>query len=174
MTNTKLVRAGGALALATTLGCAGIWSHRPSTVRLRNMPDGYAVTDNGRPATVDENYSVTSVASSTRTTVTLATTSLGPTLLLDRTIAHDLVITANGRTDRMHIDRGDISGWWVWLDLTVGFGVGAIIDAVSGAWRSAVDGWYDGAGLAPPPAPVAVVAPVFPAAAPVAIAVPPT
>jgi hypothetical protein len=157
MKTTNAPRATALLALAMTLGCAGMLSKTPTTIRLVNMPPDYTVTDNGAPAEIDQNYTTHGLFF--QGSYTYSTTVWhGPTVLLDRRIAHDIVIAANGLRRLLHIDRGSIGAGWVWLDLTLGFGVGAIIDGVSGAWRGAQHMGFDGSTL-PAPAAVAVAPP---------------
>jgi hypothetical protein len=172
----KTINSLRAVALITvTAGCAGMFNKTPTTVRLVNMPPDYTVTDNGAPAEYHANYQSQAVVSMGGQWYR-NTTSHGPTIVLDRTIAHDIVVAANGLSRAFHVDRGSIGAGWVWLDLTLGFGVGAIIDGMSGAWRSAQHLGFDGSALAAPVAQAAVAAPppVVVAPPPVVAAVPAT
>lgn len=166
-------RATALLALSMSIGCAGMFNKTQTTIALINMPPDYSVTDNGAPAEIDLNYQTQAVVSMGGRWYR-STASHGPTVILDRRIAHDIVIAANGLSRLLHIDRGSVGFGWVWLDLTLGFGVGAIIDGISGAWRGAQHLGFDGSTLPPPAAPVvAAPPPVVAAPPPVALAPPP-
>ncbi len=166
-------RAIALLALTMSLGCAGMLNKTPTTIALINMPPDYTVTDNGVAAEVDLNYQTQAVVSMGGRWYR-STSSHGPTVVLDRRIAHDVVIAANGLSRLLHIDRGSVGAGWVWLDLTLGFGVGAIIDGISGAWRGAQHLGFDGSTLPPPAAPVvAAPPPVVAEPPPVAVVLPP-
>lgn len=61
-------------------------------------------------------------------------TSTSATVDLNNRMAHTVKARLGGCETEFRVTPS-ISGWWIVLDLTVGLGIGIIVDAVTGAWK---------------------------------------